>query len=77
MTKCSDDLFWIFVWVAIAFFSRSAIDLLYEFMNRYIDIKNTLADNIVICSISFLILFYLVRVQCVDMTRKQKEQKDE
>ena len=72
MNTCGEDIFWIFVWIAIAFFSRATMDLIYEVLDRFFDTKSTLADNFVIMIISFLILFGLVRICRVDMSRKKQ-----
>ena len=70
MNTCGEDLFWIFVWIAISFFTRATMDLVYEVLDRYFDTKSTLADNFVIMAISFLVLFGLVRICRVDLSRK-------
>lgn len=68
-----DDIFWIFVWVAVSFFSRSFLDLVYKLIDLAFGKTDSLLQYVSIFSVAFVILFVLIRLYEIDMSRKKKE----
>jgi len=74
MNTCSDDIFWIIIWVAISFFSHAALDLIYKIIGHFNKV-DTIGEHLVITLIAFAILFTLIRIYEIDLSRKKQDDK--